>query len=129
VAVSLNRCEIIGFLSKEPEVRYTTNGIPVANFSVATNRTFKDSEGKVKEETEWFNVVVFGKTAENCKSFLDKGSRVYVGGHLHTRSWQSPDGMKHARTELVSENIIFLTHKQNYVRQEAEVSVTEEIPF
>ena len=105
---SLNKVMIIGNLGSEPEMRFTPNGNPVTSFRVATNRRYTTADGERKEETEWFAVVAWGKLAEQCNQFLTKGRRVYVEGQLSTRSWESQDGQRHYRTEVVAEQALFL---------------------
>jgi len=105
---SLNKVMIIGNVGKEPEMRFLENGKPVTTFSVATNRVYSSADGERKEETEWFNVVVWNKLAEQCNQFLGKGRLVYVEGRLRTRSWDGQDGQKHYRTELIAEQVTFL---------------------
>ncbi|MDP2919448.1 MAG: single-stranded DNA-binding protein [Dehalococcoidia bacterium] len=99
---------IIGNVGKEPEMRFIQSGKPVTTFSVATNRVYSSADGERKEETEWFNVVVWNKLAELCNQFLGKGRLVYVEGRLRTRSWDGQDGQKHYRTELIAEQVTFL---------------------
>lgn len=106
--VSLNKVIIIGNLGSEPEMRFTPNGNPVTSFSVATNRVFKTPEGERKEETEWFNIVTWGRLAENCNQFLTKGQRVYAEGRMRTRTWESQDGQRHFRPEVIASRVIFL---------------------
>jgi len=106
--LSLNKVMIIGNVGTEPEMRFTPNGNPVTSFSVATNRVYTTPEGERKEETEWFNVVAWNRLAENCNQFLAKGRRVYAEGRLHTRTWESQDGQKHSRTEIVANRVIVL---------------------
>ena len=105
---SLNKVMIIGNLGSEPEMRFTPNGNPVTSFRVATNRVYTTPEGERKEETEWFAVVAWGKLAEQCNQFLTKGRLVYAEGRLHTRSWESQDGQKHYRTEIIASRVTFL---------------------
>ena len=105
---SLNKVMIIGNVGNEPEMRFTPSGKPVTSFSVATNRVYSSADGERKEETEWFNIVVWNKLAELCNKFLGKGRLVYVEGRLRTRSWEWQDGQKHYRTELIAEQVTFL---------------------
>lgn len=105
---SLNKVMIIGNLGSEPEMRFTPNGNPVTSFSVATNRAYTTPEGERKQETEWFTVVAWGKLAEQCNQFLAKGRLVYTEGRLHTRTWESQDGQKHYRAEVVANRVTFL---------------------
>ncbi|MFC1860899.1 single-stranded DNA-binding protein [Chloroflexota bacterium] len=108
---SLNRVMVIGNLGSDPEMRFTPNGNPVTSFRVATNRTFVSPEGERKEETEWFTIVTWSRLAENCNNFLTKGQRVYADGRLHTRMWESQDGQKHSRSEVIASRVIFLDRR------------------
>lgn len=108
---SLNRAQVMGNLTRDPEMRYTPNGQAVCNFSVATNRRWKDKDGNNQEQTEFHNVVAWGKLAEFSSQWLHKGNRVYVEGRLQTRNWEGQDGAKRNRTEIVVENFIPLTPK------------------
>ena len=105
---SLNKVMIIGNLGSEPEMRFTPNGNPVTSFRVATNRVFTTPDGERKEETEWFTVVAWGKLAEQCSQFLQKGRSVYIEGRLRTRSWDNPDGQRRFRTEVIANRVLFL---------------------
>ncbi len=108
----LNKVMIIGKLGRDPEMRYTPNGKPVTSFSVATNRSWVNSNGERCEDTEWFNVVAWGNLAEICKQYLTKGQQVYVEGRLQTRGWEDQDGKKHYRTELVASEMIILGERK-----------------
>jgi single-strand DNA-binding protein len=105
---SLNKVMIIGNLGSEPEMRFTPNGSPVTSFRVATNRVYTTAEGERKQETEWFTVVAWNKLAEQCNQFLTKGRLVYAEGRLRTRTWESQDGQKHYRTEIIANRVTFL---------------------
>ncbi len=108
MAKDLNKVMIIGRLGKDPEMRYTPGGSPVTTFSVATGRQWKDGNGDMREETEWFNVVTWNKLAEICNEHLRKASRVYVEGRLQTRQWQDQDGQTRYRTEVIASDMIML---------------------
>lgn len=108
---SLNRATIIGNLTRDPEMRQTPSGQPVSNFAVATNRTWKGADGQRQEASEFHNVVAWGKLAEICSQYLEKGRKVYVEGRLQTRDWEGQDGVKRYRTEIVAENLIILDRK------------------
>jgi single-strand DNA-binding protein len=98
---SVNKVILIGNLGRDPEVRYTTGGTPVANFSMATTERWSDqSSGERKERTEWHKVVVWGKQAEIAGEYLHKGKQVYVEGSLQTREWTDRDGNKRYTTEV-----------------------------
>jgi single-strand DNA-binding protein len=106
--VSLNKMTIIGNLGSEPEMRFTPSGRPVTSFSIATNWRYTTAEGERKEDTEWFNVVAWGKLAEQCNQFLTKGRLVYIEGRLRLRTWEGQDGQKRARNEITAEKVKFL---------------------
>lgn len=102
----LNKVQLYGNLTRDPEIRAMPSGQQVANFGIATNRTFKDKSGKRQEQTEFHNLVAFGRTAEVIGQYLKKGRPVYVEGRIQTRSWDK-DGAKQYRTEIVVENFQF----------------------
>ncbi len=108
---SLNRVMIIGNIGNEPEMRFTPNGNPVTSFRVATNRAYTTADGERSEETEWFSVVAWGRLAEQCNQFLAKGRRVYAEGRLRTHVWDSQDGQRHYRTEIVANRVLFLDRR------------------
>lgn len=108
MAKDLNKVMIIGRLGKDPEMRFTPQGTPVTNFTVAAGRQWKDPNGETRDETEWFSVVVWNKLAEICNQYLTKGSRVYIEGRLQTRSWDDDSGQKRFRTEVVASDMIIL---------------------
>ncbi len=110
--VSLNKVMIMGNVGSEPEMRFTPNGNPVTSFSVATNRVYTTAEGERRQETEWFRVVTWNRLAEQCNQFLTKGRLVYAEGRLHTHSWESQDGQKHSRSEVVANRVIFLDRRE-----------------
>jgi single-strand DNA-binding protein len=109
MAMNLNKAQIIGNLTRDPEVRTTTTGQNVASFGVATTRRWKDRQnGEQKEQTEFHNVVAWGRLAEIAQQYLHKGSKVYIEGRLQTRSWEDQSGNKRSRTEIITENLIML---------------------
>lgn len=105
---SLNKAIIMGNLGRDPEVRFTTSGQAVCNFSVATSRRWTDGQGQKQEKTEWHNIVVWGKTAENCGKYLAKGRTVLIEGEIQTRSWDDKDGNKKYTTEIVARDVQFI---------------------
>lgn len=109
---SWNRVELIGNLTRDPELRYTPNGAAVCTFGVATNRTYV-SEGERKEEVDFHRLVAWNKLAELCNQLLKKGHRVFISGRLQTRSWEAQDGQTRTTTEIVVEDMILLTPKVN----------------
>jgi len=109
---SLNKAMLIGNLGKDPELRYTTSGVAVATFSLATNEQWKDQDGNAQERTEWHNIVAWKKLAEICGEWLKKGKKVYVEGRIQNRSYDDKNtGAKRYITEIVAENIIMLDSK------------------
>ena len=118
---SLNKVMIIGNLGRDPEMRFTPNGNPVTSFSIATNRVYTTTEGERKQETEWINVVAWEKLAELCNQFLTKGRLVYAEGRLRTRTWESQDGQKHYRTEIIANRVTFLDRQASATLPEEKV--------
>ena len=108
MAMGLNKVMVIGNVGRDPEMRYTPSGKPVTSFSVATGRSWTNSDGERREETEWFNVVAWGNLAEICKQHIRTGQQVYVEGRLQTRSWEDQERRKRFRTELVANEMILL---------------------
>ncbi len=107
--MSVNKVILIGNLGRDPELRYTQGGGPVASLSVATTRKWRNKQSnELVEETEWHRVSVFGQQAEHCNNYLSKGRMVYVEGRLRTRSYDDKDGIKRYSTEVVAETVQFL---------------------
>ena len=106
--MDLNRVSIIGRLTRDPEVRSTPSGKSVASFSVATGRTWTDAAGQKQKETEFHNLVLWGKLAEIAGQYLRKGAKVFMEGRLKTREWTGQDGVKRYRTEIIVDNMIML---------------------
>lgn len=129
MARGLNKVMVIGYLGRDPEMRFTPNGKSVANFSVACNRTWKDTDGNKHTETEWFNVVAWGNLAEISKQILGKGSLVYVEGRLQSRTWQDNDGHQHKSIEIVARDILLLSDKQTNENELDDSEDSEEYPF
>lgn len=111
--MDLNKAMIIGNLTRDPEIRTTNSGQNVASFSIATNRTWKDASGQKQEKAEFHNIVAWGKLADICGQYLNKGKKVYIEGRLQTRDWEAQDGSKRQRTEIVAENMIMLSRSGN----------------
>ena len=109
---SVNKVILIGNLGKKPELRYTPGGQAVGQFSIATNERWGGKDGQpAQERTEWHRIVVWGRTAENCGQYLDKGRSVYVEGRLQTREWTDKEGQKRYTTEIVAQTVQFLGGK------------------
>jgi single-strand DNA-binding protein len=108
----LNKVMLIGNLGRDPEVRSTPSGQPVASFSLATSRRWKDKNGQRQEQTEWHNIVVWGKQAEIAGQYLTKGKQIFVEGRIQTRSWDDRQtGEKKYRTEIVCDNFQMLSQR------------------
>lgn len=107
MARSMNKVFLLGNLGKDPELKYLPSGVSVCNFSIATTKSWKDTDGNAQEKTEWHNIVSFRKVAELCGEYLKKGSKVLVEGELQTRMWEK-DGVKHYTTEVVLNEVTFL---------------------
>ena len=106
-----NKVILIGNLTKNPELRYTPNGTPVASFGLAVNRKFRQAED-LKEEVCFVDIVVFCKQAEHCGQYLSKGNGVIVDGRLQQRRWETEDGQKRSKHEVVAQTVTFLPKRQ-----------------
>lgn len=127
---TLNKVHLIGRLGTNPEIRNTPSGVSVGNFTLATNRSYKGKDGNWVEETDWHNIVVWAKNAENAKTYLQKGSKVYIEGRLQTRSWEDKDGKKQYMTEIVCDNLQFLDdRKEAQTQQNAPSASSDDVPF
>jgi single-strand DNA-binding protein len=102
----LNKAMIFGNLTRDPELKALPSGMNVCTFSLATNRVYNDRDGNRQEATDYHNVVVFGKQADNCAKYLAKGNGAFVEGRLQTRSWEN-NGQKQYRTEIVADRVQF----------------------
>ena len=108
---SLNKVMLIGNLTRDPEIRYTTNGAAVVSFGLATNKSWKNPEGEIQESTEFHNIVAWSKMAEICQQLLAKGMKVYIEGSLNTRSWEDDSGTTKYKTEVRIDEMILLDSK------------------
>lgn len=111
MAMSLNRAQIIGNVTRDPEMKQIPGGQVVTSFGLATNFTWTDQSGQKQEKAEFHNIVAWRKLAEICGQYLKKGSKVFIEGRIQTRSWEAEDGSKRYRTEIVAENMIMLDRK------------------
>ena len=110
MAKSVNKVILVGNLGKDPEVKFTPNGVPVAKFSLATNERYKDKAGEWQERTEWHNLVGYARGAEILRDYVKKGSKLYVEGRITTRSWDDKEtGKKAYRTEIIVNDISLLS--------------------
>ncbi len=127
---SLNKVFLIGNLTKDPELRYTPNGVGVVNLRVAVNRKFRDrASGELKEETCFITVTAWDKQAEACKQHLFKGSPIFIEGTLQSRSWESSDGQKRNVIEIRAERVQFLgPMRGNKTETVSEPETTQEDP-
>src|SRR4051794_5509628 len=127
MARTLNRVQLIGRLGGDPELRHTGTGLPVATFSIATNRQWPGKDGSLQEETEWHTIVAWDKLAQICSEHLTKGRLVYIEGRLHTRSWES-NGQKQQKTEIVASDMLILDSRQQSLASESDVEQIETPP-
>ena len=113
IVASVNKVILVGHLGKDPEVRYTASGDPIANLTVATSESWKDkATGEKKEQTEWHRCSCFGKLAEICGQWLKKGAQVYIEGSLRTRKWQDKDGQDRYTTEIRADEMKMLGRRE-----------------
>jgi single-strand DNA-binding protein len=106
--MSVNKVLLVGRLGRDPETRYTAGGQAVANFSVATDESYKDKSGERQKRTEWHKIVVWGKQAEIAQQYLKKGSLVFIEGRIQSREWQDKEGQKRTSFEIVANNFRML---------------------
>jgi single-strand DNA-binding protein len=125
---SLNKVMLIGNLGKDPEVRFSQEGTPVATFSLATTDNWTDKTGNRQERTEWHNIVAWNKLADLAKRFLNKGRQVYVEGRLQTREWTDKEGNKRRTTEVICTQIVLLGSRQQ-AAQSGEPAVNPVVSF
>lgn len=128
MARSLNRVQLIGNLTRDPELRYTPQGTAVCTFGLATNRSWTTDNGDKKEEAEYHKIVAWNKLGELCSQLLSKGRKVYVEGRLSTRSWTGQDGVQKSTTEIVIDDMIILDSRKEGVaaHQDADMSYGDE---
>jgi single-strand DNA-binding protein len=125
MGIYLNSVTLIGNLTRDPELKALPSGTKVANFSIATNRNWKDKDGAKKEEVEYHNLVAFGRTAEVIEQYTHKGDQIYIDGRLQTRSWEK-DGEKKYRTEIIVESFQFGSKKPGTAPKTNESNKNEE---
>ena len=106
---SLNKVLLIGNLTRPPELRYTPSGTAVADMRLAVSRNYTTQAGEKRDDTAFLTVIAWGKTAENCNEYLDKGSQIFVEGRIQTRDWEGKDGQKRSSTEIVADRVQFLS--------------------
>jgi|SRR5215469_6490391 len=121
MAKSVNKVILIGNLGKDPEVKYTPSGVPVAKFSIATNERYKDKSGEWQDRTEWHNLVAWQRHAEIIGEYVKKGSKIYIEGRLQTSSWEDKQsGEKKYRTEVVIQDLVLLSGRGDGGRGDGE---------
>ena len=119
MAGTVNKVILIGRVGRDPEVRYTSSGAPVANFSVATDESFKSRNGEQQQHTEWHRVVAWNKLAEICGEYLTKGKLVYIEGSIRSREWEDQAGNKRTSVEIVARNMQMLGSRSDADRSAA----------
>ncbi len=113
MAASLNLVQLIGYLGRNVDLKYTQSNNAIASLSLATDESYTDRDGNKVQRTEWHGVVVYGRSAENCSKFLSKGSLVYVEGSLQTRKWQDQNGADRYSVEVKAARVQFLDRKES----------------
>ena len=126
MARSLNRVQLIGNLTRDPELRYTPQGTAVCSFGLATNRSWTTESGEKRDEAEFHRIVAWNKLAELCSQFLTKGKKVYLEGRLSTRSWTAQDGTQKQSTEVIISDMILIDSSGR--KTEVESEAAEETP-
>jgi single-strand DNA-binding protein len=116
---SVNKVILIGRLGRDPEIKYTPSGAPVAKFSVATDEVFKDRAGEQQRRTEWHNIVAWNKLAEICGEYLTKGKQVYIEGSIRSRQWEDQSGNKRTAYEIVAREMKMLGSRADAERGSA----------
>ncbi len=109
---SFNKVILLGNLTRDPEVRYTPNGIAVASFAIAVNRKYKQGD-ETKEEVSYIDIVVFGKQAESCGQYINKGDSVLIDGRLQQRRWETEEGQKRNKIEVVAQSVNFMPKRSS----------------
>lgn len=110
---SLNKVMLIGNAGKDAELRYTSSGIPQSQFSLAVNNRRKNQAGEWEDQTEWFNIIIFGDQAERVSQYITKGKQLYVEGRFQTRNWDDDQGVKHYRTEVIVNTVQLLGGRES----------------
>jgi single-strand DNA-binding protein len=109
--MSVNKVILVGRLGRDPETRYTGGGQAVANFSVATDESYKDKNGERQKRTEWHRITAWGKLAEICQQYLKKGTMVYIEGRIQSREWQDKEGQKRTSYDIVANTMRMLSSR------------------
>ena len=123
---SVNKVFILGALGRDPETRFTNTNLQITSFSVATSTFRKGEDGERKEETDWHRITCIGRTAEVAQTYLNKGSKVFIEGHLRTRKWENKEGKTQYLTEIVAANLQLLDKKSDRPDQTKHSAPAEE---
>jgi len=130
---NLNKVLLIGNLTRDPELRYIPNGNAVTKFGLAVNRVYKTQDGETKEEPCFVDIVTWGKTAENCANYLSKGKSVFVEGRLQFSTWETTEGQKRSKLDVVAQRVQFLSGPKSDGTAEAQgtedIEADNDIPF
>lgn len=125
--MDLNKVFLIGNITRDPELRSTPTGQSVCSFGLATNRLWVDASGQKQTQTEFHNIVTWGKLAEICHQYLKKGRKIFVEGRIQTREWENTEGVKKQRTEIIAENMIILDRQAGSKNAELDKTTPEAI--
>jgi single-strand DNA-binding protein len=126
---NLNKVMLIGNAGKDSELRYLANGTPQAKFSLAVNSNRKNKAGEWESETEWFNVVVWGDTAERTSQYIVKGKSLYLEGRLQTRKWDDDKGQTHYMTEVIANTVQLLDKREGGEQRTETAQYADDLPF
>lgn len=126
---NFNRVILLGNLTRDPELRYTPNNAPVCSFDLAINRNYTTQAGERREEVCYVTIVAWGKQAETCAEYLSKGRPALVEGRLSQRSWETPDGQKRSKHEVVADRVQFLGSRKGAEAETAPSPGEDEVPF
>lgn len=129
MARGMNKVMLIGYVGRDPEIRYTSGGQPVTTFSISTNRRWTTNDGEARESNEWFNAVAWSSLAEAASVRLRQDQRVYVEGHLQTRSWDDAEGQRHFRTEVIATRLILLDAGPKADDEQEPAGETDDMPL
>lgn len=126
---NFNRIILLGNLTRDPELRYTPNNAPVCSFDLAVNRSFTTQAGERRDEVCFITIVAWGKQAETCAEYLSKGRAALVEGRLSQRSWETPDGQKRSKHEVVADRVQFIGGRKGAEEEPVPSPTEEEVPF
>jgi len=126
---NFNKAFLMGNLTRDPELRYLPNGTAVTTFTVASNRIYKLQTGEKKQEVTFMRIVVWGRRAETCGEYLNKGSLVFVEGRLQSRTWEGQDGQKRSTVEIIADNVQFLGRPKGQEQAQAGQAAVPQEPL